>query len=88
LHDRIEDTQLQKFPARYNFVAMPFVLSLMMSFIISGTSTLRALGIVDGFFFKWMSAWGVSWLVAFPTVLIVLPLVRRVVSIFVEQPER
>ncbi len=67
-------------------VAMPFVLSLMMSFIISGVSTLRALGWVEGFLMKWMAAWGVSWLIAFPTVLLVLPLVRKIVAAFVEPP--
>jgi hypothetical protein len=79
---------MTKLPARYNSVAMPFVLSLMMSFIISGVSSLRALGFVDGFILKWMSAWGVSWLVAFPTVLVVLPLVRGIVAMFVEKPGR
>jgi Protein of unknown function (DUF2798) len=82
------NADMRKLPASYNFVAMPFVLSIMMSFIISGVSTLRALGLVDGFVLKWMSAWGVSWIVAFPTVLVVLPLVRRIVAMFVEQPGR
>jgi Protein of unknown function (DUF2798) len=77
---------MTKLPAKYNFIAMPFVLSVMMSFIISGVSTLRALGFADGLFMKWMGAWGISWLVAFPTVLFVLPLVRKVVATFVEAP--
>ena len=77
---------MTKLPAKYNFVAMPFVLSVMMSFIISGVSTLRALGLAEGFFVKWMGAWGISWLVAFPTVLVVLPLVRKIVATFVETP--
>jgi Protein of unknown function (DUF2798) len=77
-----------KLPAKYNVVAMPFVLSTMMSFIISGVSTLRALGFIEGFFLKWMNAWGISWLVAFPTVLALLPLVRKIVAMFVEQPGR
>jgi Protein of unknown function (DUF2798) len=79
---------MSKLPARYNIIAMPFVLSVMMSFIISGVSTLRALGFVDGFVAKWMVTWGLSWLVAFPTVLVLLPLVRKIVAMFVEQPGR
>ena len=39
---------MQKLPVKYNFIAMPFVLSVMMSFIISGVSTLRALGFIAG----------------------------------------
>jgi Protein of unknown function (DUF2798) len=77
---------MTKLPAKYNFVAMPFVLSVMMSFIISGVSTLRALGLAEGFFSKWMGAWGISWLIAFPTVLVLLPLVRKIVTSFVEAP--
>ena len=77
---------MTKLPAKYNFVAMPLVLSMFMSCIISGVSTLRALGLVDGFFGKWMLAWGLSWLIAFPTVMLVLPLVRKVVATFVEAP--
>jgi Protein of unknown function (DUF2798) len=79
---------MKKLPAKYNSIAMPFMLSLMMSFIISGVSTWRAIGMVDGFFWKWMPAWGLSWLIALPTVMVVLPIVRRVVAQFVEAPGR
>jgi Protein of unknown function (DUF2798) len=77
---------MKKLPAKYNQIVFPLVLSTLMSFIISGVSTWRALGLVEGFFAKWMLAWGVSWLVAFPTVLLVLPLVRKIVGVFVEAP--
>jgi hypothetical protein len=79
---------MTKLPAKYNIVALPFVLSIMMSFVISGVSTLRALGWVEGFIGKWMQAWGISWLIAFPTVLLLFPLVRKVVAAFVEPPGR
>ena len=78
--------QMTKLPAKYNSVAIPLVLSIMMSFVISGVSTLRALGWVDGYVGKWMGAWGVSWLIAFPTVMVVLPLVRKIVAAFVDTP--
>lgn len=77
---------MTKLPARYNAVAFPFVLSIMMSCIISGVSILRALGWVENFFGKWMGAWGISWLIAFPTVLVILPLVRKIVNLFVAAP--
>ncbi len=79
---------MTKLPARYNAVAIPFVLSIMMSFIISGVATVRALGWVEGFVGKWMGAWGISWLIAFPTVLVVFPLVRKIVAVFVDAPGR
>ena len=57
-----------------------FLLSGMMSFIISGIATFRAMDAIDGFFGLWMSAWMPSWAVAFPTVLVVAPVVRRLVA--------
>lgn len=79
---------MKKLPAKYNAVVFPLVLSTLMSFIISGVSTWRALGLMDGFVGKWMTAWSISWLVAFPTVLLILPIVRKLVALFVEPPGR
>jgi hypothetical protein len=77
---------MKKLPAKFNAIAIPLVLSTLMSFIISGVSTWRALGMVDGFIAKWMFAWGFSWVVAFPTVLLLFPVVRKIVGFFVEPP--
>lgn len=54
-----------------------------MSFVVSGIATLKAIGPADGFVPVWMSAWAVSWAVAFPTLLLVLPFVRKLVSLIV-----
>ena len=67
-------------PARFAPLAFGFVLSGLMSLLISGIATLRAAGLVDGFAGLWASAWLSSWVVAFPTVLIVAPLARRLVA--------
>ncbi len=77
---------MKKLPPKYNMIAIPLVLSTMMSFIISGVSTYGALGNVDGFFQKWMYGWGFSWVIAFPTVLLLFPVVRKIVGVFVEPP--
>ncbi|MDX5405661.1 MAG: DUF2798 domain-containing protein [Chromatiaceae bacterium] len=56
---------------------MPFILSILMTCVISLVSIIKALGL-DGFSIAgWLSAWLWSWCVAFPTLLILLPLVRR-----------
>jgi Protein of unknown function (DUF2798) len=57
-----------------------------MSFVISGVSTWRTLGLIEGFKGKWMFAWGFSWAIAFPTVLLLFPVARKIVGIFVEPP--
>ncbi|GAB2909535.1 DUF2798 domain-containing protein [Rheinheimera gaetbuli] len=56
---------------------MPFILSILMTCVISFVSIIKALGL-DGFSIAgWLSAWLWSWGIAFPTLLILLPLVRR-----------
>lgn len=75
-----------KLPARYAALVMPLVLSVLMTFVVSAISTLKSLGPTPAFLATWPSAWALSWLVAFPTLLVVLPLVRRVVALVVEAP--
>ena len=43
---------------------MPLVLSLLMTFVVSAISTLRALGPGPEFLAAWPAAWMLSWLVA------------------------
>ena len=69
-------------PARYAHIAFGFVLSGMMSFLVSGISTFLAVGVGGGFVGQWIGAWLPSWAVAFPIVLFVAPLARRLVAKF------
>lgn len=77
---------LRKLPARYAGLVMPLLLSILMTFIVSMVSTLRSIGLAPGFVSIWLGAWALSWLVAFPTLLVVLPLVRRATAALVEPP--
>ncbi|MES2666762.1 MAG: DUF2798 domain-containing protein [Pseudomonadota bacterium] len=67
-------------PARFAPVVFGFILSGLMSCMVSGIATLRALGLNPGFFGEWMGSWATSWAVAFPVVLVVAPFTRRVVT--------
>ena len=67
-------------PVRFVPVAFGFVLSALMSLLVSGISTFRMAGLVDQFFSLWAGAWLPSWLIAFPVVLVVAPVTRRIVS--------
>lgn len=78
----------RKLPARYASILLPFFLTLFMTIVVSGISTLKSLGFTAAFWSNWPVAWMLSWLVAFPTVLVVLPLVRRLVAFLVEQPDQ
>ncbi|WP_336012896.1 DUF2798 domain-containing protein [Acinetobacter calcoaceticus] len=59
----------------------PLILSAMMSFIISGITAFKALGLVQNFFSLWISAWGIAWIFAFPSVLICTPLAQKLVNL-------
>jgi hypothetical protein len=73
----------RKLPARYGSVVMPFLLSVLMTCIISFISTLRGVGWSAGVIHLWLGSWAVSWLIGFPVLLLVLPLVRRLTSLLV-----
>lgn len=67
-------------PARYQQYVFGFILSGLMSFMVSGIATYRSLGMIDGFFLVWITNWLPSWTVAYPTLLVVSPITRRIVS--------
>ncbi len=67
-------------PVRYSQILFGFILSGLMSCIVSGLSTFRALGMSTHFPELWAGNWAVSWALAFPTVLVVAPITRRVVA--------
>jgi hypothetical protein len=73
-------------PKRLEHIAFGLLLSGMMSLLVSGFATLIGLGFVDGILLAWMKAWLPSWALAFPVVLVVAPLVRRILGRLVIQP--
>lgn len=74
-------------PVRFAPALFGFILSGLMSFAVSGIAILRNFGALDDFFALWMGAWLPSWLFAFPVVLVVAPLTRRLVGLLVKAPE-
>ena len=79
---------VRRLPPHYSAVVMPFILSILMTFVVSAISTLKSLGPTPAFLGTWPAAWALSWVVAFPTLLAVLPLVRWIVALVVEPPAR
>ena len=69
-----------KIPARYSNLLFGGMLSIIMVTIISGTVTLITQGYDPQFFARWFRGFITAWPVAFPSVLVVAPFVRRVVS--------
>lgn len=79
--------RLRKLPPHYAAIVMPLVLSVFMTCVVSAIATLRSVGFVDGVQWLWLQNWALSWVVAVPTLLVILPLVRRVVALLVAAPQ-
>lgn len=76
----------RRLPPRFTLPVTGLILSGIMTVIISGISTVLALGPTGEALLRWPVAWLTSWMIAFPTVLVVLPIVRRLVTRFVAPP--
>lgn len=76
--------RIPKLPAKYAGIIMPLLLSGLMSGTISMLNLWKNIGWFDDFFSQWLGIWLFSWLVAFPTVMIFLPLVRRFTALVVD----
>lgn len=69
-----------RLPARWAPVLFGLILSGLMSLLVSGIATGRAMGLGPGFTGTWLSSWLSAWAVAFPAVLLVAPMARRLVA--------
>jgi hypothetical protein len=67
-------------PKRFAPILTGFLLSGFMTFIISGIATFRNVGLTEDFASKWIAAYLNGWVISFPTVLMVAPLVRKLVA--------
>ena len=67
-------------PRKFEPVLFGLVLSGLMSLVVSGVSAAVARGVDPGFTSLWARSWLIAWMLAFPTVLLVGPLARRLVQ--------
>ena len=72
-------------PQRYAGYVFAFFMSFIMSGVMSLFISLINVGFIAGIFCLWMKAWGMAFIVAFPCVVVVNPLVRRLVWLVVDQ---
>jgi len=69
-----------KFPTRYGNLLFGALLSAIMVMVVSGAVVLANAGPGHDFLAQWFKGFGTAWPIAFPTVLIVAPLVRKIVA--------
>ncbi len=75
-----------KLPAFFEPIVFGLLLSGLMSLVVSGIATWNALGFVADFTPRWLESWLFAWAVAFPSVLVIAPLVRRITRTLVARP--
>ena len=69
-----------KIPVRYSNILFGGILSIIMVTIISGAVVLVTEGFGPDFPAHWFKGFATAWPIAFPTVLVVAPWVRRLVA--------
>lgn len=65
---------------RYAPLLFGLILSGVMSLMVSGIATFRLTGLATTFTDSWFRAWLAAWVMAFPSVLLLAPLTRRLVD--------
>jgi hypothetical protein len=69
-----------KIPSKYSNLLFGCLLSLIMVTVISGTVILANQGLTPDFPQLWLKGFATAWPIAFPTVLVVAPRVRKIVE--------
>ena len=77
----------RKLPARFAPVVTPLLLSFLLTCLVSLIATIRSVGLAPAVLHLWPGSWALSWLVAFPLMLLVMPVVKRLTSALVDPPE-
>ena len=76
----------KKLPVRLFQPLFGLFMAFFMSFLMSGAITAINVGLPPDFVSRWMHSWGLAFLLAYPAILIVAPLARRLALRFVESP--
>jgi hypothetical protein len=66
---------------KYQNIVFGFFMALLMSCFMSLVISIFNIGFVDNILYIWLRAWAFAFTVAFPTVIVVTPAVRKLVTI-------
>lgn len=68
---------------KYHGIVFAFFMAFLMSCLMSLVITLFNVGLVNNIFSLWIKAWGFAFIIAFPAVILVTPVVRKLVNLVV-----
>ena len=73
-----------KIKKKYEVLLFSLIMAILMTGLMSFFVTLFNMGLVENFIFIWLQAYWKAFLIAFPTVLIIVPYVRKFVVYSIE----
>ena len=73
-----------KVKKQYEVLLFSFIMAVLMTGLMSFFVTLFNMGLVDNFISIWLQSYWKAFLIAFPTVLVIVPYVRKFVVHLVE----
>ena len=72
-------------PRKYQHLVFAFFMAGLMSCLMSLVISIFNVGLVDNILQIWLHAWGFAFVVSFPAVLVVAPLVSRLVNLVIKK---
>lgn len=76
--------EIKLIPKKYTPYVFSFFMALLMSCIMSLVISIFNVGLAENILSIWLKAWGFAFIVAFPIVTFISPIVRKLVSLVVE----
>lgn len=73
---------------KYRNIVFAFFMALLMSCLMSFIISIFNMGFVDNIFYIWIKAWIFSFSVAFPSVIMVTPVVGKLVNLTIKPANR
>lgn len=70
---------------KHQHFVFAFFMALLMSCVMSFVISVFNIGFVDNIIFVWLEAWRFAFFIGFPIVLLVSPVVRKLVILFVNE---
>jgi hypothetical protein len=72
---------------KYHKVVFSFFMALLMSCAMSFVISVFNVGMVKNIVPIWLKAWSFAFIFAFPTILIISPIVHKLVNLFLHEEE-
>lgn len=81
-----QNSKSYKLPASWAPHLMPILLSTFMSGLVALVVTIKLYDGTSSLLTNWLNSWFSSWVIAYPSLLVVLPIVKRIVAFITHPP--